>query len=359
MPQTNYNLKLKGYVGGWDFSSDYVDFVLDKNADKDVTVLIDSLGGSLATALSISSAFKNHQNVMVHFVGMNASAATIASLGAKHISIDSSAMYLVHKCSSSFFEWGSLNSDQLSTLIEQCQKLQNDLNKMDANVAEMYASRCKKSSQELLDLMKTGAWLTAKEALAWGFVDEITDLEEDNAPVLTEAVVASMNEAGMPIPNMPISEERSAFNRFMSMLTSFFNQNKQTNSAVPSHEANGANTKSPTAMNKTFTRICAVLGMEALAETSGTFGFNAESLQKIEDSLKSKDTEIQSKADTIKTKDEEIANLTSQVNALKGAPGSATTHVVDDKNGSQSEKSDVEKFVDSMNSAHALFDMLP
>ena len=45
-------------------------------------MLIDSLGGSLAMALSIVAAFRNHENVNVHFVGMNASAATIASLGA-------------------------------------------------------------------------------------------------------------------------------------------------------------------------------------------------------------------------------------------------------------------------------------
>lgn len=51
MAKTKYNLHLKGYVGGWDFDSDYVDFVLNKNTDKEVAVLIDSLGGQLNTAL--------------------------------------------------------------------------------------------------------------------------------------------------------------------------------------------------------------------------------------------------------------------------------------------------------------------
>ena len=44
MPQTNYNLHLKGFVGGADFDRDFVDFVLAKNAGKDVNVLIGSLG---------------------------------------------------------------------------------------------------------------------------------------------------------------------------------------------------------------------------------------------------------------------------------------------------------------------------
>ena len=75
MPQTQYNLHLKGFVGGADFDRNYVDSVLAKNVGKDVNVLIDSLGGNLATALSIAAAFKNHGKVSVHFVGMNASSA--------------------------------------------------------------------------------------------------------------------------------------------------------------------------------------------------------------------------------------------------------------------------------------------
>lgn len=165
MAKQSYNLHLKGYVGGWDFDSDYVDYVLNKNADSEVHVLIDSLGGSLATALSIVAAFRNHGNVHVHYVGMNASAATIASLGAKHVSIDSSAMYLVHKCSMEFFQWASANSDKLRSIIKEAEQMKDDLDKMDVNVAEMYASKCKHKPEELLALMKKGGWLTAKEAL--------------------------------------------------------------------------------------------------------------------------------------------------------------------------------------------------
>ena len=122
MAKTTYNLHLKGYVGGWDFDSDYVDYVLNKNTDKEVSVLIDSLGGQFNTALSISSAFRRHGNVHVHFVGMNASAATIASMGAKRITMDRSAVYLVHQCSQSFFEWGSLNATDMQNLIDNLEK---------------------------------------------------------------------------------------------------------------------------------------------------------------------------------------------------------------------------------------------
>ena len=78
MSKTAYNISLKGYVGGYDFDRPTVDRELAKNEGKPVNVLIDSLGGSLATGLSISVAFKNHGNVNVHFVDLNAYAATIA-----------------------------------------------------------------------------------------------------------------------------------------------------------------------------------------------------------------------------------------------------------------------------------------
>lgn len=158
-----FQLHLKGYVGGSDFDASYVDYILSKHAGKPVAVLIDSLGGSLATALSIASAFRNHGDVSVHFVGMNASAATIASLGAKHISIDANAMYLVHKTSMEFFEWASLNADQFAERIAQMEQTRTDLEKMDGNIASMYAAKCSKSQADLLALMKVGGWLTAQE----------------------------------------------------------------------------------------------------------------------------------------------------------------------------------------------------
>ncbi len=84
MSKTAYHISLKGYVGGHDFDRLIVDRELAKNEGKQVNVLIGSLGGSLATDLSISAAFKNHGNVNVHFVSLNTSATTIADFGVSH-----------------------------------------------------------------------------------------------------------------------------------------------------------------------------------------------------------------------------------------------------------------------------------
>lgn len=325
MPQTQYNLHLKGFVGGADFDRNYVDYVLAKNVGKDVNVLIDSLGGNLATALSIAAAFKNHGKVSVHFVGMNASAATIASLGAAHISIDKNAMYLVHKCSTAFFEWGSLNADQFRTLIADCEKAAADLDKLDVNIASMYAGKCKKKTQCLLDLMKVGGWLSAKDALEWGFVDEITDLDDEPAPVLTDAVASELAAAGIPLPNLPVEEKENPILSFFEKMAAIF-QSKS---------------KPQLTMNKNYKSICALLAIESIALTDGKASLTDEQLTALDKALE--------------MKLQVITDLEAQIAALKAAPAATTTTIVDDtKQGYKpsEEKSDYELFCDTVNAAY-------
>jgi len=337
MPKTAYHISLKGYVGGYDFDRSTVDRELAKNEGKQVNVLIDSLGGSLATGLSISAAFKHHGNVNVHFVGLNASAATIASLGAAHISMDAGAMYLVHKCSMAFFEWGSLNSDQFATLIADCEKIKADLDKLDLNCAQLYARKCRKPTADLLALMKVGGWLTAKEALDWGFVDEITDLADEPAPKLTDSLASAMANAGIPIPHIPLAEpdKESAFAKFISALTSFFRPNATVTNTLT------------TAMNKTYTFLCAVLGITALELTNNKASLSDEQLSAIENHLADLGKKVEDR-------DKTIADLQAK---LAAKPAVESKQVVEDNKpgGDPAPKNDVEQFVDTYNSARALY----
>lgn len=239
-----YNLHLKGYVGGNDFNASGVESCLRDNADNDVTVLIDSTGGQLATALSIAAAFRNHGAVDVHFVGLNASAATVASLGARTISIDRAAMYLVHKCSNVVFKWESMNADELADYIDKLTQNKADLDKIDDNIAAFYASRCRKDKKELLALMEKGAWLNAKEAFDWGFVDKITDFDADDAPTVTASLADDFKAAGIPVPESPEKKSRGLSSIFTA-LREFINSGRQStpeahspqNSAGPEQSA--------------------------------------------------------------------------------------------------------------------------
>lgn len=345
-PKT-YQLHLKGFVGGYDFDADYVDYILSKNSGKEVHVLIDSLGGKSNTALSIFSSFKRHGNVNVHFVGMNASAATIASLGAKHITMDSSAMYLVHKCSIGFFEWGNMNADDLQQLITNIEHQKKDLDKLDANIAQMYATRCKKESADLLALMKDGGWLTAQEALAWGFVDELTDYEDETAPVMTETL--AMASAGIPVPNLQqATAEQSAVARFLNTLTSFFKANKTESQTI-----NAQNN-----MKKIFKNICAILTCEALDVNEGNVSLTDAQADSIESAIKADKDSIQSLTEKNKSLESEITSLKDEINELKKKPAETTAQVVNDKHEDKVPNA-VEDFIGTRQEAQSLFDLVP
>ena len=389
--KTNYQLHLKGFVGGFDFDADYVDYILSKHEGKEVHVLIDSLGGRSNTALSIFSAFKRHGNVNVHFVGMNASAATIASLGAKHITMDASAMYLVHKCSVGFFEWGQLNSDGLQVLIDNIEHQKADLDKLDANIAQMYATRCKKEPSELLDLMKAGGWLTAQEALAWGFVDELTDYEDEEAPVLTDTMANAMSAAGIPIPNLPnmkfAQQEQSAFAKFMSMLTQYFTNSKK-------NEFINSQTSTSNPMKKIFTSICAILACEHLLSNEGKITLDDAQLDSIESAIsRDKQTinDLNAQIETLKTEKQTLADAKAQLEAekqalasekqqlesdkqtltdantqlqaevteLKKKPADSTSQILDDAQKSQQDLSGMQALFQTRANARELYDMMP
>ncbi len=325
-----YNLHLKGFVGGYDFDRDYVDFVLGKNAGKPVNVLIDSLGGSLATALSISSAFKLHGDVTVHFVGMNASAATIASLGAKRVSIDCNAMYLVHKCSQAFFEWSQLNADQMADLIAELGKAKADLDKLDCNVAAMYAAKCKKEPKALLDLMKVGGWLTAKEAKEWGFVDEITDEPEDVAPRLTDSTASALAAAGIPIPHVAVENKDSGIAKFFAAIASLFKSGSTPATTPESSTSNATPAKMSTIQ---LPQICAALAQCPLTFTDDTTSVNlsVEQLAILEKKISDQADAAKSHESAVKAKDDEIAALKVKVAELQKAPAADTTVIVNDK----------------------------
>ena len=375
---TQYHLHLKGYVGGCDFNADDVTATLRSNPDTEVAVLIDSTGGQLSTALSIYSAFRSHGNVHAHFVGMNASAATIASLGAKRITMDASALYLVHKCSMAVFEWASMNADQLQDYITALLKQKTNLDKMDCDVSAMYAARCRKPQEDLLALMKTGGWLTAKEALEWGFVDELTELEGDEKPELTEALVHAMAEAQMPIPSIPYSDNgrhpqhsEPLFSRFMAAMASLFKPSVEGNTAtspipIPQTSTSNATPKPDTQM-KHYTCIEAALKVSEgfTPNSEGHVTLTEAQLQAIEDALQTHESNATTMQNQVTDLQEQVTSLTTknttlaeQVNALKGTPAAQSPAVVGVHIEEGQQPTPADDYLSHVSSAKELYDLV-
>lgn len=313
-----FDIKLTGYVGGWQFDAQTVRDRLCRKKDNEVHVLIDSLGGDVATALSIAAEFRNHGNVVVHFQGMNASAATIASMGAKKVCMDENAMYLIHKCSMAYFQWASVNADKIETEIEELKKMQADLNTIDANVAQMYAKKCKKTCEQLITVMSIGAWMNATTAKEWGFVDEIESDGETAKPHMTASMASDFFAAAIPLPPIKI-EDTSLLQNIAKAIGLDANGNPQNNPKP----------KTEPIMMK-FVMMAALLAVEAFELIEGHVTLDEEQMQKIEDSMAAAKTKAEADAKEISDRDEKIATLEARIKELESKPAEEPGKVVDE-----------------------------
>lgn len=326
MPK-NFHIFLKGEVGSrWsgNFTSDMVNWILDKHKDTEVHVLVNSLGGYTHEGLAISSLFKIHGNVHVHFIGQSASAATIAAMGAKRITIDADAAFLVHRCLNLVCEWDYMNADQLDEHIRKLEKQKEDQQNIDAIVAGLYARRCKKSKEELLQLMSKDSWLTAQEALDWGFVDEITDDAEDKQPLSPESA-AAISSAGIPLPPGYSGKKGSMLDRFFAFLRSF-----NSNSAPAPEHADNDGTPGPEPEN--------LSSMDKTTSPSAQPAPAPESQAKAAQQAEPQAAPESAAAQQASEKDAEIAELKSQlaerdrtIAQLRKEPAAPTSEVVESK----------------------------
>lgn len=337
---SNYHLFLRGEVGSYGFDAGYVSYILDKNKDKEVNVLIDSLGGRVDSALTISSLFKLHGKVSVHFIGMNASAATIAAMGANHVSIDAGALFLVHKCTNLVFDFDWMNADQIEERINQLKKQKEKQDVVDGCIAGTYAKRCKKPKADLLDLMKVGGWLSPQQALEWGFVDEITNLDEDEKPVLTDALASAMCAAGMPLPPLAVRKD-SFFDRLKSLFMgaaqpSAVPAQSQPEAQLDAPADNDDGAQEPSASAEvarsdvarsddssdqekgspvSCPNLASCIIVDAVMAYDGTVTLTVEQIEKIEDAMCSLNSKV--------------AELTASVDDLKKAPAADTSSVTE------------------------------
>ncbi len=197
------HLDIDGFIGEWGYSKTFVKNFL-KDAGKDpVTITISSLGGDIDHAISIYDQFIAHGEVTVTLSAFNASAATLLSLGAKRVIMNSNSFYLIHKALTFVDTWGNLNEDDIDTLIANLTKDKDELEKVTLVLAKMYAKKCGslgKTTAEILTLMKQETWLTAEEALAWGFVDEIGEPLVNENILNNRRLVTMLNYSELPVP---------------------------------------------------------------------------------------------------------------------------------------------------------------
>lgn len=326
-----YQLIIDYTIGVWGYSKQYVRNVLSNYKGKHVDVKISSLGGDLDHGLDIRQQFLDHGDVTVYLSGFVASAATVIAMGAKRIVMSKYAMFLVHKCSNFIDAWGTYNADQMQQLIEQLEANKKENDKIDVVLANMYATRCKKKVSEILDILKEGRWLSAQEALDYGFVDEISDFEGDNKLNFTPELQSKFNAfgistAGLEVEAAPAEQQHS--NLLGKIVDSLFSQKENEE---PDSSNISTNNNQPEMKTYKFTAVDTLLKLDVALTTDndGYVTVSAEQMEIINNQLETLTADAASKDKTIADNDSVISDLREQVKNLQNGPGAETDEIED------------------------------
>lgn len=335
-----YNLSIDSHIGPWGYSKNYIRSQMSGFKNKPVSVRISSLGGSVDDALDIRQQFQDHGDVTCYLFGYVASAATILATGAKKTCMSKYAFYLIHKVSNWIDAWGSYNADQIQRLIDdlKANKLEND--KMDLVLANLYAAKCKKKVSDILPILKEGRWLTAQEALEYGFVDEI--IEEGTRLNFDDSMKARFNMYQLPaLPAMgndtEVLEEESAPNWFNNFVNKFFKSQKSDVATQAQNKPLNLSIQ----MKKDYQKVNSILNIEGVeVDKDGKVTLTEEQVKALNDRITNLEQESSDK-------DDEIAELKKQNENLQKNDGEETTHI----NGDEGEDDDIAK----LNAAKEMF----
>lgn len=334
-----YNLIIDSHIGPWGYSKNYIRSQMSSYRNKPVSVRISSLGGSVDDALDIRQQFIDHGDVTCYLFGYVASAATILATGAKKTCMSKYAFYLIHKVSNWVDAWGNYNADQIQQLIDdlKANKLEND--KMDLVLANLYANKCKKKVDDILPVLKEGRWLTAQEALEYGFIDEI--VEEGSKLNFNDSMKTKFNM--FHLPALPAIDTR-AQSPEADTAPSWFNN--FVNKFLKGHQPEAAQTQNKSLnqskqMKKDYQKVNSILKIEGVeVDKDGKVTLTEDQVKALNDHIANLEQESSDK-------DNQISDLKKQNENLQKNDGEETTHI----NGDEGEDDDIAK----LNTAKELF----
>ena len=148
-------------VGAKEFVAD-----LSKVTSNDITVRINSGGGSVFAGFAMYNSLKQHKaNVTVRVDGLAGSAASIVAMAGDKIIMPLGSMMFIHN------SWTVTagNSGELKEHAEM-------LSKIDTTMLEVYKAKTGLDEATIKDLMDKDSWLTANEAKNLGFATDIEDV---------------------------------------------------------------------------------------------------------------------------------------------------------------------------------------
>lgn len=124
---------------------------------------INSPGGSVFDGQAIYNALVRHPaSVTTYIDGLAASIASVIALAGDQVVMSDNALFMIHN------PWGFAQGSA-----DEMRKCADVLDKCRDTIVNVYAKKCGLGDQAIMAAMDAETWMTAEEAKAFGFVDQI------------------------------------------------------------------------------------------------------------------------------------------------------------------------------------------
>jgi ATP-dependent Clp protease protease subunit len=176
-----YNIDILGEISESVNSYNSVRSKINDAKGEEINLVISSGGGSVTEGMGIADLIANYPNeTTATGIGLVASIATVVLLSADNVKMTENAFMMIHRP----WSYTMGNADELEATAELLDKMEAKL--LDIYLAAVYKrkGRQKDLENKITQMMAAETWLTAQEALEFGFIDEIVKVGEKNIDLL-------------------------------------------------------------------------------------------------------------------------------------------------------------------------------
>ncbi|MGP9806460.1 head maturation protease, ClpP-related [Paracoccus sp. NSM] len=165
-------LHIHGPIGEGQNNPPAIGAFLAENAGRPVCLVVNSFGGIAADGAAIMALIEQHGNVRAEVMGVAASAASLLVMGAARIAVHSAAHMMIHDPSN--LVWGTA---------EDLRREADNLDKLADTYARAYSRATGHPVERVRGWMTAETWLTAEEAEALNFCDEVFGTDQSGEAV--------------------------------------------------------------------------------------------------------------------------------------------------------------------------------
>jgi len=150
-----------------DYGTSAKDFIEEvKNvSERDITLRINSVGGSVFDGLAIYNTLRSHRGyVNIKIEGLAASISTVIAMAGDNIEMSENGFFMIHN------PFGQSAGEAVDM-----RKTADLLDKIKSEIIEIYQKKTDLTYDELSIMMDKETWLSSQEAIKFGFVNNMTE----------------------------------------------------------------------------------------------------------------------------------------------------------------------------------------